>query len=204
MGRYEQLHVFSGLHVAFIGIVFDSIHPSPLPLTFPPNLSAPTLHPHLSSFTSHPSPLPLTFLPNLSAPTLDPHLSCLTSHPSPLPLTFPPNLLGPTPLTLTSHPYPNTLSPLTLPPHPSPYALSSHPFTPIPQPHLLSFLPTHATIHYHLLASPLGPVTFLLLLPLALSIFGWGLLASYIICSLKGQYHGRYHEFWPKLTKFKL
>ena len=22
--------------------------------------------------------------------------------------------------------------------------------------------------------------------------------------TLKGQYHGRYHEFWPKLTKFKL
>ena len=24
------------------------------------------------------------------------------------------------------------------------------------------------------------------------------------IYSLKGQYHGRYHDFWPKLTKFKL
>ena len=32
----------------------------------------------------------------------------------------------------------------------------------------------------------------------------------YILCVfsefallLKGQYHGRYHDFWPKLTKFK-
>ena len=25
-----------------------------------------------------------------------------------------------------------------------------------------------------------------------------------ILFTLKGQYHGRYHDFWPKLTKFKL
>ena len=25
-----------------------------------------------------------------------------------------------------------------------------------------------------------------------------------IIWNIKGQYHGRYHDFWPKLTKFKL
>ena len=23
-------------------------------------------------------------------------------------------------------------------------------------------------------------------------------------CNLKGRYHGRYHDFWPKLTKLKL
>ena len=25
-----------------------------------------------------------------------------------------------------------------------------------------------------------------------------------LLSILKGQYHGRYHDFWPKFTKFKL
>ena len=34
---------------------------------------------------------------------------------------------------------------------------------------------------------------------------GLGLLIFLdLLPSLKGQYHGRYHDFWPKLTKFKL
>ena len=27
---------------------------------------------------------------------------------------------------------------------------------------------------------------------------------SFNLCNLKGQYHGRYHDFWPKFTKFEL